>query len=370
MKKFPLFLILFSVVSCFLACMRDDDEPTVVSRAISRLYVSTSDYDGSNGNNYNNVFVVSPADSSVFPPANLDSIYAFTSSARGGRFIHYTPYSNGLIFQGSQNSPVYIDTAVQMMTVSNTGVIRNTGKLGNRNFNNVRGLGYTIVNSGTVSENFLLMVNADTLAVVDRPTSKGSSSLVRPRFHMLLDYNPWGINITDRDVFVSSFTNATKPSSINGVVVYKNLTSKFIENTPDSTLRDYARFNLTIAGANNIRGLSYSKAKDLLVVTDYIGEGNQSQGRVMFFDRFSQYTASATITPNRIINSTALKQPLDVAIDTRNEGKFIYVADPIAKVVFRFLITDQGNVTPNQQINLFGRSPVSISLDSRSSTDF
>ncbi|MCI0921710.1 hypothetical protein [Sphingobacterium rhinopitheci] len=370
MKKFPLFLIVLSIVSCFFACVRDDDEPTVTSKAISRLYVSTSDYDGSSGNNYNNVFVISPADSSVFPPANIDSIYAFTSSARGGRFIHYTPFSNGLIFQGSQNSPVYIDTAVQMMTVSNTGVLRNTGKLGNRNFNNVKGLGYTIVNSGTLSENFLLMLNADSLSVIDKPTSKGSSRIVNPRFHMLLDYNPWGINISERDVFVSSFANVNKPSATNGIVVYKNLTSKFVENRADSILKDYARFDLTIAGAKNVRGLSYSKANDILVVTDYEGEGNSSKGRVMIFTKFSQYTSSGIITPDRIITSAGLKQPLDVAIDTRVDGKFIYVADPIAKLVFRFLITDEGDVTPNQQINLFGRSPVSLSLDSRAPTVF
>lgn len=371
MKKLPLFLIVVCMISSFLACQRDDDEPSASSRAISRLYVSTSDYDGSSGsNNFYNVFVIDPADSSNFAPERATSIYQFTSSARGGRFIHYSPFSGGLVFQGSKNDPVYIDTAVQIISVSNTGVLKNTGRLGNRDFNDVKGLAYTVVNSGNFSESYLLMLNADTLAVVDRPVSKGSSRLVKPRYHMPLDYSPWGINITDRDVFVSSFSKVSTPNSFNGIVVYKDLTSKFLNNSPDSLLTGYNRFNLTISDAKNIRGISYSKSKDLLVVTDFEGEGIASKGRILFFEEFSKHTATATLVPSRIVNSSALKQPTDIAIDTRADGKYIYIADPIARRVFRFLIADQGDVTPNGEINLLGRSPVSVSLDARAAGGF
>jgi len=371
MKQLSLLFVFLCIVGGFSACMRDDDEPAVIRRDISRLYVSTSDYNGNSGNNFHNVFVLDPADSSVFPPANRDSIYQFTSAAKGGSFINFSPFSGGLLFQGSQNSPVYVDTAVQIMNVSNTGVLRNIGRLGTRKFNDVRGLAYTIVNEGNLSDDYLLVLNTDTMFVVDRPTSKGSSSLVKARYHMPLNYNPWGINISNRDVFVSSYANEERPEAINGVVVYKDLTSKFVSNSPDSLLSGYARFDLTISDVENVRGLSYSKEKDLLVVTDFSGAGNNSVGRILFFEKFSQYTSSQTIVPNRVIKSSLLKQPLDVAIDTRSTGRFIYVADPIAKRVFRFNITDDGvNVEPNAQIDLFGRTPVSVSLDARSAEDF
>ena len=90
-----------------------------------------------------------------------------------------------------------------------------------------------------------------------------------------------------------------------------------------------------------------------------------SKGRILFFEGFSTYTTNEEITPTRIITSAVLKQPMDVAIDSRTDGKYIYVADPIAKRVFRFLIDDVGDKEPNISLNLNGRSPQSISLDAR-----
>lgn len=377
MKKFPLFLIILCVLLGFWACERDDDEPAGANRVISRLYVSTSDYDGT-GTRFNNVFVIDPADSSAFPAENRDSILGITSAAKGGRFIHFTPFG-GVIFQGSQNDPSYRDTTVQVMSVNEKGGISpDYGRIPNRRFDGVRGLFYTNVNEGTASFEFLLMLNSsvlsnpkgtiDSLFVIERPKSQRNYSV--PRFYMPLDYNPWGIWISDTDVFISSFTEASKPNSPNGIIVYKNLTSRLISSNPDTLLKDYARFDLEISGARRIRGLSYSKAKDIMVVSDVDPQVGGTEGRILVFLNFSTLNTSQTITPDRVITSSSLQTPMDVAIDTRAEGKYIYVADAGSKRVLRFNIEDDGKVDPNASVGLFGRTPVSLSLDARSGVLF
>lgn len=378
MKKYPLYFIFFIVLGVFLACERDDDEPQAPGRVISRLYVSTSDYDGS-GTQYDNLFVIDPVDSTAFPEENRDSITGVVSGAKGGSFIHFTPFG-GIIFQGSQNTAPFIDTAVQVLTVSEKGIINpNYGRIPNRRFDGVRGLFYTIVNEGTSnSYDYLVMLNSsklsnakgtrDSLFVIERP--KAQRNFTVPRFYMPLDYNPWGIYISDRDVYVTSFSNATKAESPNGIIVYKNLTSKFVANTKDSLLSNELRFDLTIAGARRIRGISYSKVKDLMVVTDVGVSESDTEGRILIFENFSKYTSASTISPDRVITSTSLRVPLDVAIDPRENGRFLYVADSGSKQILRFNISDSGAVTPNASVGLFGRTPVSLSLDARSNVLF
>lgn len=370
MKTFPWYLLIFGLVF-ISSCQRNDDEPIFGERPISRLYISTSDYDGTNS--LANIFIVDPADSSVFPEANRTEISQFTSSAKGGSFINFDPY-NGLVFHGSQNSPVYADTAIQVMTVSPTGVLKNTNMVGNRRFDGVRGIASTVLKENNLSDLYLLFVNSsrlnasndtDTMFVVSRPQNQGK--LAKPTFYMPLDYNSWKIVISDRDVLVSSFANSAKPNVTNGIVFYKNLLSKFISTVPESPLKDYSRIDLNIEGAKIVRGISYSKELDLLVVTDTEGEGAMSKGRILFFQNFSSLaTSSKTIKADRIVTSSKLQQPVDIAIDTRKGAKYIYVADAIAKRVFRFMIDDSGVVnTPNQEINLFNRTPVGVSLDAR-----
>lgn len=374
MKRFSLFFIILSILGGFVGCQRDDDEPVAPIRRISRLYISTADYDGNGGRTFNNVFVVDPADSNVFPPLDAPSpndlaIYKYASSARGGGFINYAPFSGGIVFQSSKNTSNSLDTAIQVMTVSNTGILSNRNKIATRKFDRVRGIHYAIVSEGQLTEDYLLILNASdslgqTLYAVPQPASQGFYT--KPRYTINLDYSPWGINVSGRDVFVSKVEDEFVPNSKNGIVVYKDLVTRFFLNPKDSLITGVARFDLAIEGASNIRGISYSKSKDLLVVTDYAGTDPVNyKGRILFFDNFSKHTSSKTISPNRIINSTSLKQPLDVAIDTRADGKFIYVADAVAKLVFRFLITDEGaDVKPSVSLNL-NRTPQSLSLDAR-----
>ena len=339
------------------SCQRDDDEPLKVTREISRLYVSTSDYQANSNTNFHNVWAIDPVDSNDFP--EISKIYKFTSAALGGNTIHYSPVSNGLLFQSSVNSPVFRDTAIQVMTISRLGVITNSGLIGNRMYDKVRGMHYTVVVDGMVSQDFLLAVNvADTVNLFAFDKPRNNRGFTKPRFRMELDFNPWAILVNGYDLMMS------KAESDGGIVVYKDYTKKLL-NEVDTVIQVAKSFELNIAGAHNIRGMSYSKAKDILVLTDYVGEGVATEGRILVIEKFSTFSTNAEITPSRIIKSSKLVQPLDVAIDPRPEGKFLYVADPVARRVFRFSIDDDGLVNPNQELNLMNRAPQSLSLDAR-----
>lgn len=354
---------IFSVVGC----SRDDDEPERERRSISRLYVSTSDYaENSAGADLFNVWAVDSVTAAEIPAES--TYYRFTSAAKGGNMIHYSPFSGGVLFQGSMNPRANLDTAVHVMTISKTGVISNGSSIRNRLYDKVRGLFYAVVNGGQLSEDYLLYANAsDTtngldvpnynLFAIDRPRNKGS--FTRPRYRMKLTDNPWGVIMVDNDLLIS------KADVNGGVRVFKNFNSILLAGK-DSVVTTPENYLLTVSGANNIRGLAYSKAADVLLLTDFIQNGT-SIGRILIFEKFSQYKAAQTIIPTRIVSGalTRLVEPLDVAIDTRAGGEYFFVADPVARRVFRFLIADEGNVAPNKELKFSDRPPRSISLDSR-----
>lgn len=371
MKSYAFIILGIVTVLTMNACQRDDDEPVRVSKSISRLYVSTSEYQANSaGADFFNVWALDGVNEDEFP--NSNPIYRFTSPAKGGRMIHYSPFSNGILFQGSMNSRDYIDTAVYAMDISKTGVISPKSSLKTRAFDKVRGLFYTVANDGQVSEDFLMIVNAsDTtlgdakngtitpnynLFSVSRPRNAGNYT--KARYRLKLDFNPWGVVGMGNDILIS------KADSDGGVVVYKEFIPRLLDNG-DSTMKTPENYLLTIAGTQNIRGIAYSKTDDVLMVTDFVANQDNS-GRVLVFDKFSQYKAKGTITPSRIISgpTTMLQQPVDIAIDGKEDAKYFFVADPKAKRVFRFLKTDEGNVKP-QELSLEDKSPQSISLDSR-----
>ena len=364
-RKFLLFFIPVLFIGVF-ACQRDDDEPPArENKSFSRLYVSTSDYQAGASSNFENIWVVDPADQETFPEEN--EIKGFVSGAKGGRTIHFSP-TGGLLFQSSINTPGLNDTTIQVLTVNTLGTPGVRAKLSNRNLDNVRGMYYTVVNNetGTLPQEFLLATQkSDTIAnpylyAFYRPQNSGFWA--KPRFQMVLDFIPWGLTVDNKDVYI------VKTGNEGGIVVYNEFTQNLITKS-DTTLTNIAPSKiLTITGSNNIRGISYSKTKDVLVLTDYSVNGNQVEnGRILIFDKFSAHTSTSTISPSRVIQgvNTALIQPMDVAIDPRDEGQYIYVADSGAKRVFRYLISDEGNVAPNGELNLRNRTPEGLSLDAR-----
>ncbi len=69
-----------------------------------------------------------------------------------------------------------------------------------------------------------------------------------------------------------------------------------------------------------------------------------------------------------------LRNPISVAIDNREGARYLYVADSQVDAeqtggtpgaVLRFLITDSGDVQPNEVLRIPNRTPVGVSLDAR-----
>ena len=371
MRKYLFLYLIPALIVGVISCQREDDEPPAREiKAISRLYVSTSDYQAGASTNLENVWVKDPADGEDFE--SMTDVKGYVTAAKGGRSIHFSPLSDGMVFQGSINSPGTYDTAIHVMTVGVTGIVSTRSKLPNRRFDNIRGLYYTVVNNdgGTLSEEYLLAVQkSDTVAnpylfAFYRPRSSGGS-WAKPRFQLALDYIPWGLTLDGKDVYIVRTGNETIEG---GISVYKGFTQNLLEKV-DSTLTNISpTYTLTIEGARNLRGISYSKAKDLLVMTDYSVVGNEiTNGRILIFENFSSNSSTQKISPTRIITgaSTRLKQPMDVAIDPREDGKYIYVADSGTKRVLRYLIEDDGNKAPDAELNLKGRTPEALSLDAR-----
>lgn len=373
MKNYLFSIIAVSILISIGSCKRNDDEPERQRRAISRLYVSTSDYQASSsGADLFNVWAVDEVNGDKLP--GYDTFYKFTSAAKGGRMIHYSPFNGGIIFQGSMNPRADLDTAVHVMGVSKTGVLSNGRSLPNRIYDKVRGLYYAVVNDGQLSEDYLLFANASdttqgtpanqpavpnyTLFAVNRPRNTGNFS--RPRYKMKLEHNPWGVLAVDNDLIIS------KSDENGGLVVYKDFLPRLLQNG-DTTMTESGKYMLTITGTNNIRGIAYSKSADMLLVTDFTQEAESRIGRILIFDKFSQYKTAQNITPDRIVSGalTKLQEPVDVAIDGKEGGKYFFVADPTARRVFRFLVNDSGNVAPNDELSFEDRPPQSISLDSR-----
>jgi 6-phosphogluconolactonase (cycloisomerase 2 family) len=99
----------------------------------------------------------------------------------------------------------------------------------------------------------------------------------------------------------------------------------------------------------------------LLVVSDF------SSGTIYFIenarDAFSQ---NQTLSPNQSLSGalTQISQPIDVAIDDREDKSFLYVADRGKKKIMRFKLSDRGNIAP-AAVFTTKLTPVSIYLDAR-----
>lgn len=374
MKNYLFIIVVGCILISIAGCKRDDDEPERVRKPISRLYVSTSDYSaGSAAQTIPNVWVWDNVDQEELP--GREFLRSFISEAKGGRMIHYSPFNGGRLFQGSMNPRSNLDTAIHTMTISKVGVLNNANSLNNRKYDNVRGLFYTVQNEGKITEDFLLVANASdttkgtppdqppvanySLFAIQRPSSSGRLSL--PRYTMKLSHNPWAVLAIDRDLVISKADEENA-----GIVVYKQFMNRLLQNG-DSLMKESEHYMLKIPNAKNIRGISYSNSADILLVTDYGPSTSGNVGRILIFEKFSQYKAAQDITPTRIVEGdlTQLKEPTDVAIDGKADGKYFFVADPGSKRVYRFLISDNGNVKPNGELNFGNRPPQSVSLDSR-----
>lgn len=337
MKRFLYLSVLLPVAMIVtVSCMRDDDEPLVPTAPISRLYVSLFEFQpDESADPYANLYIADPAD------ADLMEGTLFNPGIREGSGVFFSP-DVSRVFQGS-----VLDRSIVLMTVSNIGIPQRSGQISNEDLTAIRGLHYH-----HDSRNLFVANNWTPSGVYVFDTPLNRNGEVEPLRYFPLDgVRPWGLTMWEDNLLVA------RTGENGGVNLYRNVSEALVG---ESDL--VAQSVLTVSGTNAIRGVAYSSRMDLLVLTEY------EQARVMIFENASSLfeQASANITPTRVIAgpSTGLSGPIDVTLDDREGAELVYVADKAAKAVYRFSLSDNGNVRPQSTIQ-FQLSPEAVFVDAR-----
>ncbi|RZF58108.1 hypothetical protein [Sphingobacterium corticibacterium] len=359
-KISPIYYVfaMLALILGFYACERDDAEPNLEMRKFTRLYVSFEEHTVGKNPPDTNIRVIYPADSSVF---------AFNgrhvSQVWGGGPIYYESQMNA-IFQASVNRAGSNDTAIAVLNVGSSGSLNNAGLPKSRYYNSVRGMVYH------ARTNVLYVVNGAGpdagVYVMERPryANREKQPVKKLRNSSLA---MWGAAYQNEKLFSS------KTSSPGGIYVFEDIANTEVRESDSISVVPLSPTRiLQIEGAtNNVRGLFYDTVKNVMAVAQ-IGDGNAGNGRILIFENFSDLAAEeGTITPTRVITgaNTGLISPVDVVIDTRETGVYLYVADRGARKISRFKYTDDGDIEPDKVINTSdfkdGRTPVSITLDTR-----
>lgn len=356
-------LAALALVLGFYACEEDDDVgPGLEISEISRLYVSFEEYGTTDERADTNIRIIQPADSTVFTFRE-----SHVSQAQGGGPIYFNPYVK-TIFQASANREEVtngLDTVISAVEVQQTGRLNNVGNgIRSRYYSQVKGFVY---HAATRS---LLAVNGEGtdagIYVVDNPRSTGNQK--QPYKKLVNEnLNMWGAAYESDRLFTS------KISAPAGIYMFQNLTTMPVRASDSvATLNPVRTFRIEGA-SEKLRGLSYDTIKNVMAIAE-MGDGTTvGSGRILIFDNFSSLIEGNTdvIKPSRVITgpNTGLISPVDVAIDMRASGVYLYVADREAKKVSRFRYRDEGNVEPADVIDtsglLYGRTPVGLALDAR-----
>lgn len=349
MKYYVLALVAFSLA--FYSCSEDDTNPQGRITTISRLYVSFEEYDSNNeAATEANIHIMKRADTLAFV---LDSTHL--SMARGGGAIYFNPFIKAIMLASANQDTVQNDSAIYVTAINDRGLLNNGGFMYSRFLKKVRGFAYHRASDA------LLVVNNDSLNsgifIIDRPTS---ITQTRKPWRQLFTgaLNMWGAAYRDNRLFVS------KQGENGGIYVFDNIMTTRV-STVDSTANIAPARTLSIANARNLHGMAYDTVKNVLAITDF-GDGTTvGTGRILIFEDFGSMANASTITPTRIITgvSTQLTKPVDVAIDARASGQYIYVADK-SKKILRFRLSDNGNVEPAGVFPTVN-TPAGLTLDAR-----
>lgn len=357
-SRYLVYLLSSMIVFGVTACEDDEVEPGVEITKISRLYVSFEEYGTTDERVDTNIRIIQPADSSVFSFRE-----SHVSPVQGGGPIYFNPYAK-MIFQASVNAKE-TDTLIAAVDVTKTGALNNIGAgLRSRYYDKVKGLVY---HAATRS---LMVVNGTGpnggVYIVDNPRSSGNQKqpykkLINPELNM------WGAAYESDRLFTSKINTPA------GIYMFQNLTAVSVSVADSIAGLNPTRTWRIENATSNLRGLSYDTIKNVMAIAE-MGDGlTEGSGRILIFENFSEILRSPTdvIQPTRVItgSSTGLISPVDVAIDTRKDGVFLYVADRTAKKVSRFRYTDNGNVEPDKVIDTsglgYGVTPVGLALDAR-----
>lgn len=347
-----------------LSCERDDSEPTDENSSISRLYISTAEYQiNTTLQRYNNLFILDGVDQPDF--GNAEYMAGYASGIKGGAGVLFDPELRHIL-QASVNEGAYTDTSVQVLNVNPL-----TGLPGERGF--VRSDLLTAVKGMTYhgATRFLFLTNlaaTSHLYAYERPESRNNP--VKPNISMAFpaDVEPSGVFIRNVSLELNNERNVTYVSTLGQdgrILGYNELPNRFLVNREDSIRNNITPdFTLTVPGTENLNAMAYSPTLDLMVAVDF---SSANVGQILFFEAFSTKTTTGQLRPDRVISgaNTLLENPISIAIDTREGASYLYVADRGEKAVLRFQITDEGNVAPNAELRIPNRTPMGISLDAR-----
>lgn len=376
-------ILFFASIIGFTACKKLDDEPSNIGRVtqISRLYISFSDYQASNSS-LKNMIIVDPADTN-----NLDNIYQYLSPAKGGGPIIFSPDAKAVL-QASATGAATQDTFIRYIPFNNDiyGIPGTSVNIGYTGFTNVKGVGfYTYAQqngtSGSSPLPFLLAVSdKDTdrsmLYAIANPSGKGSNggAKIIDKQINLGKVVPSSLTLigsgSEKAVLVGFNNDGTNKGS--GFAVYTGLKTELIDRAKDTiVISDNFRpvMKVYIKGKTGLGPVCYAINKKLLAVT--------AGKEVLFFknpDEIFSGAGDKEISPDYVVGgtNTGLVEPWGIAIDDRlNEGKFFYVSDLTNKTISRFLLTDQGNASPEITAKKYGTlTPNYIFLDGRSTPQF
>lgn len=360
MNRIVLFGLLFLLVGgIWLACKRVDDEPRYPAAPISRLYVSYSDLESSDTQQLYNIEVFDPADSLGFIPNPQRT----RTRPNRGMGVAFSPHL-GLAFQVS-----WEDTTVMSFTVSETGNLASS-----RNFrdtvylHNPRAIRYDNRSDCL----FLTNDNPDTASinVYYNPVRLVNQQAPRKRMQ-LIRARPWGISI-------AGLPRDNQSNQLDSVVLLTMRGTGEVWAFEKNSLVTGAQFDstssptykLTITGASNLRGITYSRNLDMLFLTDL---GTDTTGRTADGNLFiiegaaAAIRAGGTIAPSRTItgSSTRLLNPIDVAVaDSTDRNQFIYVAERTGRQLLRFTTDASGDAEPEMTKSL-SLTPEFIFMDLR-----
>lgn len=336
MRNIVSLLFVLLVNSLLTGCVRNDDEPLIPRAPISRLYVSLYEFQtDETADPFQNLVVLDPSNSEEATAS------FFNSGAQEGSGVFFSPEASRL-FQGS-----VLNQSVVLMSVTDVGIPQRSGQISNADLTAIRGIHYD-----HDSRNLFVANNwtPSGLYVFDNPLNRNGE--VEPlRYFPLGEARPWGITMWEDQLLV------VRTGSQGGVNYYSSINNQI---GGESDLIPASE--LIVSGASSLRGVSYSVALDMMVLTEY------DQPRILIFDNASQLfqESQGSITPTRIIAGpeTGLTGPTDVAIDDRDGGESIYVADKRSKSILRFSANSSGNARP-LSTTVFSLSPEAIFLDAR-----
>lgn len=353
MIKYFLFAVALSTLS-FLSCTEDVTSPEERISDFSRLYVSFEEYGTSTvGIPDTNIRLIARADSDEFV---FDPNGGHVSQARGGGIIYFNPFLQSILHASANTDETIEDSALYVVNISIDAELTNSATMSSPLFHKIRGMTYHRASDA------LFVVNADGdrsgIFVVDRPTSVTATRKPYKQF-FTGDLPMWGAAYSANRLFVS------KQGDDGGIYVFDGIATAGV-NGADSTANIAPARTLAIDDARNLHGIFYDTLRNVMAVTDYTDGITPGTGRILIFDSFGSMVTGTQITPSRIITgaATQLTQPVDVALDTRSTGRFLYVADRSGKVL-RFLLTDEGNVAPESVLTVDGKIPVALALDTR-----